>query len=92
VLARTILFRTGPCFGLLFSGRARAGPKSPAQIPSTSGGGAQVTEQPAWIPDPLVGLHFQQGLGVWSKSQVERSRSVLVLLLFGYKETITECL
>jgi hypothetical protein len=28
-----------PCFGLLFSGRARAGPKSPTQIPSTSSGG-----------------------------------------------------
>jgi hypothetical protein len=36
VLARPILFRVGPCFGLLFSGRARAGPKSPAHIPSTS--------------------------------------------------------
>jgi hypothetical protein len=36
VLARPILFRAGPCFGLLFSGRARAGPKSPAQIPSSS--------------------------------------------------------
>ena len=36
MLARPILFRVGPCFGLLFSGRARAGPKSPAQIPSTT--------------------------------------------------------
>jgi hypothetical protein len=36
VLARPILFRVGPCFGLLFSGRARASPKSPAHIPSTS--------------------------------------------------------
>jgi hypothetical protein len=36
--ARPILFRVGPCFGLLFSGRARAGPKSPAHIPSTSYG------------------------------------------------------
>jgi hypothetical protein len=35
VLARPILFRAGPCFGLLFSGRARAGLKSPVQIPST---------------------------------------------------------
>jgi hypothetical protein len=36
VLARPILFRVGPYFGLLFSGRARAGPKSPAHIPSTN--------------------------------------------------------
>jgi hypothetical protein len=36
VLARPILFRVVSCFGLLFSGRARAGPKSPAHIPSTS--------------------------------------------------------
>jgi hypothetical protein len=35
VLARPILFRAGPCFVLLFSGRARAGPKSPTQILST---------------------------------------------------------
>jgi hypothetical protein len=36
VLAQPTLFRAGPCFGLLFSGRVRAGPKSPAQIPSTT--------------------------------------------------------
>jgi hypothetical protein len=36
VLARPILFRVGPCFGLLFSGHARADPKSPAYISGTS--------------------------------------------------------
>jgi hypothetical protein len=35
VLARPILFRVGPCFGLLFPDRACAGLKNPAQIPST---------------------------------------------------------
>jgi hypothetical protein len=36
---------------------------------------------------------FQNSIGiVWLKSQVERSRSVLVLLLFGYKVTRTEWL
>jgi hypothetical protein len=35
VLAQPILFRAGSCFGLLFLGRARAGPKSPAYIPTT---------------------------------------------------------
>jgi hypothetical protein len=38
VLARPILFRVGPYFGLLFSGRARAGPKSLAHIFSTTQG------------------------------------------------------
>jgi hypothetical protein len=34
---------------------------------------------------------FRGTLGsVWLKSQVERSRSVPILLLFGYKVTITE--
>jgi hypothetical protein len=37
VLARPILFCVGPCFGLLFLGCARAGPKSPTHIPGTSG-------------------------------------------------------
>jgi hypothetical protein len=36
VLARPILFRAGPCFWLLFSGHARADPKSPTHIPSTT--------------------------------------------------------
>jgi hypothetical protein len=40
--ARPILFRVGPCFGLLFSDRARASPKSPAYIPSTSGDRARI--------------------------------------------------
>jgi hypothetical protein len=36
VLARTKLFRDGPCFGLLFSGCTLAGPKNPAHISSTT--------------------------------------------------------
>jgi hypothetical protein len=53
VLARPILFRVGPCFGLIFSARARAGPKSPAHIPSTSCG------QPATAI--LEGVHVARG-------------------------------
>lgn len=34
--SRPILFRIRPCFRVLFSGRARADPKSPVHIPSTS--------------------------------------------------------
>jgi hypothetical protein len=41
--------------------------------------------------DKFVSLLASPHLGsVWLKSQVERSRSVLVLLLFGYKVTRME--
>jgi hypothetical protein len=36
MLAWPILFHVGPCFGLLFLGRARTGSKIPVHIPSTS--------------------------------------------------------
>jgi hypothetical protein len=36
VLARPILFRAEPCFGLLFSDHTRTSPKNSAQIPSNS--------------------------------------------------------
>jgi hypothetical protein len=42
VLARPILFRAGPCFKLLFSDRASAGPRNPTYIPSTSHGSTVV--------------------------------------------------
>jgi hypothetical protein len=50
VLARPILFRVGPCFGLLFSSRARASPKNPAHIPSTK------------YEQPLIEVEGQRGV------------------------------